>query len=285
MPSLLVSSFLIWITLYAYKKSPKFKCAIKTILYFLGLGIASVTGISLSPLFYLLGAGRHCNFFVGKITQALIPILTGIKVEVKGRENLNIDRPVVFIANHQARLDLAVLAETITPGTLVMVKQSLKYYPILGQYLMIAKNVFISRSNSQSAVDTMKKVVKSLVEDKTSLYMYPEGTRSHQKTGTMLPFKKGAFHLAVQGQMPIVPIVISTYSPYYSEENLIWDDLLIQVQGNFKVLIIVLPPIETVGLTADNVDDLTNSTRKLMIETLSTISTKPLGNTAVVKNE
>lgn len=231
MPSLVVSSFLILITLSAYKKSPKFKYFIKTILYFLGLGIASVAGISLSPLFYLLGSGIHCNYFVGKITQVLIPILTGIKVKVKGKEHLNMDRPCVFIANHQARLDLAVLADTITPGTIVMVKESLKYYPILGQYLMIAKNVFITRSNSQSAVDTMKKVVKSLVKDKTSLYMYPEGTRSHQKSDTMLPFKKGAFHLAVQGQMPIVPIVISTYSPHYSEENLIWDDILIQVQG------------------------------------------------------
>ena len=52
---------------------------------------------------------------------------------------------------------------------------------------MIAKNVFITRSNSQSAVDTMKKVVKTLVKDKTSLYIYPEGTRSHTKSNTMLP--------------------------------------------------------------------------------------------------
>ena len=96
---------------------------------------------------------------------------------------------------------------------------------------MIAKNVFITRSNSQSAIDTMRRVVKTLVKDKTSLYMFPEGTRSHQKNNTMLPFKKGAFHLAVQGQMPIVPIVISTYAPFYSEENLIWDDIQIQVQG------------------------------------------------------
>ena len=231
MPSLIASSFLILITLYAYKKSHKFKFLIKTVLYFVGLGISSIAGISVSPLFYLLGSGIHCNYIVGKITQVLIPILTGIKVNVKGREHFNIDRPCVFIANHQSRLDLAVLAETITPGTIVIVKESLKYYPILGQYLMIAKNVFITRSNSQSAVDTMKRVVKTLVKDKTSLYMYPEGTRSHQKTNTMLPFKKGAFHLAVQGQIPIIPIVISTYDPYYSEENLVWDDIQIQVQG------------------------------------------------------
>lgn len=61
--------------------------------------------------------------------------------------------------------------------------------------------------------------------------MYPEGTRSHQSDNTLLPFKKGAFHLAVQGQMPLVPIVVSTYAPFYCEAEMMFEPCVVHIQS------------------------------------------------------
>jgi 1-acyl-sn-glycerol-3-phosphate acyltransferase len=103
----------------------------------------------------------------------------------------------------------------------------------------------------------------------------------------MLPFKKGAFHLAVQGQIPLVPIVFSTYAP---EEDLgndvasrqadklagkgrvVYSSKLRRFEGGL-IKVKVLPPIETAGLTAENIPGLINETRRRMIETLREIST------------
>jgi lysophosphatidate acyltransferase len=97
---------------------------------------------------------------------------------------------------------------------------------------MLAKNVFINRTNRQSAVETMTQVAHQLQKDKRALYMYPEGTRSHQSDKSLLPFKKGAFHLAIQGQMPLVPIVASTYAPCYSESLFLFEPCTIHIKGN-----------------------------------------------------
>jgi 1-acyl-sn-glycerol-3-phosphate acyltransferase len=97
--------------------------------------------------------------------------------------------------------------------------------------VMLAKNVFINRTNRQSAVETMTQVALQLQREKRALYMYPEGTRSHQSDKSLLSFKKGAFHLAIQGQMPIVPIVASTYSPCYSERDWVFEPCTLQIRG------------------------------------------------------
>ncbi|KAJ3205868.1 1-acylglycerol-3-phosphate O-acyltransferase [Dinochytrium kinnereticum] len=91
------------------------------------------------------------------------------------------------------------------------------------------------------------------------LFMFPEGTRSHQTTNDLLPFKKGAFQLAVQGQMPIVPIVVNSYQDMYSSKQFYFRG------GEMRIK----------GLTSSDIDDLVVKTRGLMVETLREIS-KPV---------
>ncbi len=98
--------------------------------------------------------------------------------------------------------------------------------------------------------------------------MYPEGTRSHQTDASLLPFKKGAFHLAVQGQMPLIPIVASTYAPTYSESRMVFEPALITIQ--------VLDPIPTVGLGPEDVSELCERTRSVMLTALQSLKTQPL---------
>lgn len=123
----------------------------------------------------------------------------------------------------------------------VSAKRSLKYWPFLGQFSMrpyllhlpprpgqarsiqmwarltypivaLSKTVFIDRNNRQNARAAFEDAARVMKEEKQSVYIFPEGTRSYTSQPDMLPFKKGAFHLAVQAQVPIVPIVVANYS-------------------------------------------------------------------------
>ncbi len=108
----------------------------------------------------------------------------------------------------------------------------------------------------------MRGVAETLKSQKTSVWMYPEGTRSHKED--MLPFKKGAFHLALAGEYPIVPVVFCTYHDIYETRRLRFEG------GTVKIK--VLPPISTKGLASSDIDTLIEKTRSQMIQALQNIS-------------
>ncbi|KAJ3063965.1 1-acylglycerol-3-phosphate O-acyltransferase [Podochytrium sp. JEL0797] len=193
-----------------------------------------------------------------------------IRVEVEG--HFDERRPCVFICNHQSELDFTAMANAFPSKAVILAKESIKYIPFMGWYMVIARNVFINRfvfivnliSNRGSALETMAKVATTLNEKKVGVFMFPEGTRSRQTTNELLPFKKGAFVLAVQGQIPIFPIVVSSYHSVFNIKNMLFEGGVIRIK--------ILPAIETAGLTMEEVDKLTLSTHKLMSDTLVEIS-------------
>lgn len=103
----------------------------------------------------------------------------------------------------------------------------------------------------------MKKVGEEMKEKKTSLWIFPEGTRYQRDT--VMNFKKGAFHLAVQAQVPIVPVVFGNYRNVIDRKN--------KIYNGGEIRTIVLPPISTEGKSADDVNDLLSSTQKLISDT------------------
>ena len=78
--------------------------------------------------------------------------------------------------------------------------------------MILSGSIFIDRQNSKDARSAMQGAASEIQSKKQSVYMFPEGTRSYTKEPTLLPFKKGAFHLAVQAGVPIVPCVVANYS-------------------------------------------------------------------------
>ncbi len=137
----------------------------------------------------------------------------------------------------------------------------------------MCRTVFLDRSNRNNAIETMQKAADTLKAQNTAIWLYPEGTRSHQRDNSLLPFKKGAFHLALSGQMPVVPIVISTYGDVYDEKRMRFEG------GNVKIKI--LDPIETKGMTNQDIDVLIDRVRNAMLKTLNEMSTTddPLSST------
>jgi lysophosphatidate acyltransferase len=102
--------------------------------------------------------------------------------------------------------------------------------------------------------------------------MFPEGTRSRQLDSTLLPFKKGAFYLAKSGEIPIIPIVISTYGEVYNSKKMNFEGGLIRIKG-MRICVLIRVVMDSIETNKDmNVNDLIERTRDAMSATLKEIS-------------
>ena len=135
--------------------------------------------------------------------------LCGIKVEIRGKEFLKSPHPRVYISNHQHNFDLIVLASMVPYRTVSIGKKSMKWIPLFGTLYWLAGNILIDRKNKKSARNTIGRVAETIRKKNLSVWIMPEGTRSRGRG--ILPFKKGAFHLAFDAGVPIVPVSVSPY--------------------------------------------------------------------------
>jgi lysophosphatidate acyltransferase len=143
-----------------------------------------------------------------------------------------------------------------------MAKKELQWAPLLGQYMSLSGAVFVDRSNNKDALkalaaagDDMKsKGVSKIFPDRSqtiyqthftqvSLWVFPEGTRSSSESPNLLPFKKGAFHLAVQAGVPIVPVVCENYWRLYRKGTL--EEGALRIKGSSS-LPSISPPLATI---------------------------------------
>jgi 1-acyl-sn-glycerol-3-phosphate acyltransferase len=152
--------------------------------------------------------------------------------------------PCVVIANHQSNYDLFVFGNIVPRRTVCIGKKSLKWVPLFGQLFWLAGNVLIDRGNPLKARQSMRHTTDTLQNKDTSIWVFPEGTRNLGKG--LLPFKRGAFQMAVEAGVPIVPVCVSTYVKHMRLDR--WD--------SGDVLIRALPAIPTAHLTLDDVPQL-----------------------------
>ncbi len=129
----------------------------------------------------------------------------GARVKVSGLENLEPGRSYVFASNHRSYLDTAALFRYVGKRIGLVAKKELLKAPILGQGMGFVNIIAIDRSNPERARHSMEKA-RSVMESGYSFGVFVEGTRA--MPGELLPFKKGAFHLALQTDAPIVPVAI-----------------------------------------------------------------------------
>ena len=131
-------------------------------------------------------------------------VLAGVRLDVRGAEHLAA-RPAVFLFNHQSQLDVLILAKLLRGGFTGVAKKELAHSPGFGLMFRLADVAFVDRHDTAQARKALEPAVQKL-RDGISLAIAPEGTRS--ATPALGPFKKGAFHVAMQAGVPIVPIVI-----------------------------------------------------------------------------
>jgi 1-acyl-sn-glycerol-3-phosphate acyltransferase len=183
----------------------------------------------------------------------------GVEREVSGLENIEPGRTYVFVCNHQSHVDPPTCFASL-PGHLRFVaKESLFRIPVFGWSLRRAGHIAIDRSDRESSTAKMNANLDAL-RTRVSIVLFPEGTRSDD--GKLGPFKKGAAVMAIQAQVPVMPMAISgTRFILPKGFNAIHSG---------KVRLKVGKPIPTNGLTLDDRESLTNRMRdevaKLMTE-------------------
>ncbi len=183
--------------------------------------------------------------------------LAGIRFDVRGAEHLESPRPAVFLFNHQSALDVLILAKLLRGGFTGVAKKEAADVPGFGLAFRLADVAFIDRGNTAQAKEALAPAVQRL-RDGVSLVMAPEGTRS--ATPALGRFKKGAFHVAMQAGVPIVPVVI------HNAGELMWRGASTIRPGTVRVS--VLPPVPTEGWTLDQLDEHVERVRNRYLETL-----------------
>jgi 1-acyl-sn-glycerol-3-phosphate acyltransferase len=138
--------------------------------------------------------------------------LTGVKIELRGLENLLPGQNYIFMSNHVSNLDPPILIPSIPGRCSVLVKKELFRTPILGTGMRLAQLVPVDRADREAAIESVRAAI-DVVRQGLHLVVYPEGTRSSD--GRLLPFKKGPFHLAMESGVPVLPVtLLGTYESW-----------------------------------------------------------------------
>ncbi|MDH4200473.1 MAG: 1-acyl-sn-glycerol-3-phosphate acyltransferase [Spirochaetia bacterium] len=132
-------------------------------------------------------------------------ILAFSPVEVRGKENM-LNEPSVIIANHQANLDVLLLAGYLPKDFLFVSKKEIFYLPFVGQLMKKMGYVSVDRKNLKRAASSIRHAIARIKENNRIL-IFPEGTRSKDPEN-LLPFKPGSLMIARQGKVPILPVII-----------------------------------------------------------------------------
>lgn len=214
-----------------------------TIAYLFVTSWVLIVGTPALVIGIVTGAQRHL-FFLGILCVRIALAIVGIRVAVIGGEHLQRRRAALYCVNHASNVEppilFAVLRE-LTPNLKVVYKAVLRKLPILGRGFDVVGFVPIDRENRERATQAIERGVDA-VRAGNSLLMFPEGTRS--RTGDLLPFKRGAFVLAIKAAAPVVPVAIfGADRAMRKGSKLIWPTV---------VRVLLGAPVETHGLTLDD---------------------------------
>lgn len=239
-----------------YELNKTFKYYVKyTLFVAVNMLICAVVAIYLLPR-VIMGERHPKNYKYLIYWVKIEKRLFGLCMDIRGHEHVEANKPCIIVCNHQSSIDLFGTMEIWPESCSVMVKKSLLYSGPLGLVMWMVGTVFVNRTNRKEAASILSETSEHIKKEKISIIIFPEGTRN--PAPEMLPFKKGAFNLAVLSQIPIVPVVMSSYSEFYSKKEKIFNP------GKF--IITCLPPISTEGKKLEDVAELAESVRSQMME-------------------
>lgn len=174
--------------------------------------------------------------------------LLGVNVHMRGLEHVAGGESYVYAPNHQSHLDILSLLGYLPGRTRFAAKRELWRHPVVGGVLDTLGMVPVDRDHPEAAIESLKRAAAA----HSSFVIFPEGTRS--RTGTLLPFKKGAFVLAIGAQLPVVPVVCRGTRRLMPRGS-----RLAVVPGDVEI--VLESPIPTAGLGYDDRDALAAQVR------------------------
>ena len=223
------------------------------------------------PIYAITGSRRESQNFSFSLFADTASALIGMDLKVKGEKNLWSHRPAIFVFNHQSKADVIVVAKLLRRDIAGIGKQEIKKEtPILGKVLELAGVVFIDRADGASAIDAISPLVDAMKNEGKSVVLAPEGTRTISPK--LAPFKKGAFHLAMQAGVPMVPIVIHNAGDVAPKGNFVFRPSTVEVE--------VLAPIDTSDWSVATINDHVRDVRNMFARVLGQAEELPPGGSA-----
>lgn len=210
---------------------------------------------SIAVALHLVVRNERLTWRFAKTQARALARVLGVTVRVRGLEHLD-GRPCVFVSNHRSHFDIAAILGFVPGINRFTAKKELFREPVLGLVMRTMGMVPVDREHPEKAIERLKR----LRADGHSLVFFPEGTRS--RDGVLAPFKKGAFVTAIELGLPIVPIACRG------------SDAIMPAGGYLSILpgemeLVILEPVETVGLSYEQRDALAARTRARIAKALA----------------
>lgn len=190
---------------------------------------------------------------IARIWGRGILLVSRVRVSVKGLSQINPSRSYIYMSNHQSNFDIPVLLAHLPVQFRWLAKAELFKIPIFSRAMRGAGYVRIDRFNRESAIQSIKEAAAKM-KDGVSVMIFPEGTRSHD--GSIRPFKKGGFVMAVDTGVPIVPVILQGTLPIMDKNS--W-----RINAG-EVSLQIEKPIDTTGYTRETKDELIETVRSVI---------------------
>jgi 1-acyl-sn-glycerol-3-phosphate acyltransferase len=186
---------------------------LRQLLFFLRVVIIVVVFFSSSTVmvvfFIMRPYDNRNNYLFCRLINFLLVKPLGLEFRLDRNAAIYDEQPVVCVLNHQGLLDIIISGEILPRKSCTLGKRSLGYIPIWGLIFRFGGNILVNRRDPVDRKKAMINLKRILVEKGASLWIFPEGTRNTERE--LLPFHEGAFSTAIQNNLPIQPIVISSY--------------------------------------------------------------------------
>ena len=221
------------------------------------LVVATTVFAFVGATFPFLTGPRTASRLSGVLWARVMAWVTPMGVRVEGRENIDPGQSYVLVSNHQSQYDIFVLYGWLGVDFKWVMKKELRNVLGIGVACHRLGHVFIDRSNRATAIAALDDAKKKIV-DGTSVVFFPEGTRS--RSGRLKPFKKGAFRMAIDLGLPILPLTITGTRDVLPAGT---SDLM---PGLARL--VIHPPVEVEGCTAADCDRLRHEVRDTIASSL-----------------
>jgi 1-acyl-sn-glycerol-3-phosphate acyltransferase len=185
---------------------------------------------------------------------AIMMFVLGWRIDLEGFSIFESTSPAVVIANHQSALDTATWGSFFPRGNVAVGKKEIAKIPFFGWLWRATNNILVDRKNPQSARESLALAARRIRDEKLTVWILPEGHRG--QGAEMLPFKKGAFHLAIAAQVPVIPMATEPMGTVLDASR--W----MARPGTIRIR--VLPPIPTAGMTEKDVEKLLQTSREAL---------------------
>ena len=205
---------------------------------------------------------RQTLYYYGRVFCRGLVRMMGWRIEVDGRERLEALRPCIIVANHQSFLDVVTFGAIFPRRTVSAGKREIGRIPIFGWFYRLSGNLIIDRAHARTALESLEEAGGIMRKEKIAVWFMPEGHRNRSRV--LLPFKTGAFRLAIASGSPIVPIVAGPMTEICDTER---------HRAHTGVLHMrVLEAISTEGLGPRDVAALASTVRETMQQALDALA-------------